>query len=75
MLFHSSSSKSRTISRLYEDGIQGPKNANLALDFMETGGKTLISQHFVEVTDYVSLISNTIISKQPHTGKSNSFKC
>ena len=69
ILFHSSSSKSRTISRLLEDGIQGPKNANLALDFMETSGKTLISQQFIKVRDYVSLIWNTIISKQPTLAK------
>ena len=55
ILFHSSSSKYQTISRLLEDGIQGPKNANLALYFMEARGKALTSQHFIEVTEYVSL--------------------
>ena len=47
--------KYQTILRLLEDGIQGPKNANLALYFTETRGKALISPHFIEVAEYVSL--------------------
>ena len=31
---------------------------------METRGKALISPHFIEVTEYVSLTENTIISQQ-----------
>ena len=53
--FTAAHQSTKLISQLLEDGIQGPKNANLALYFMETRGKALISPHFIEVTEYVSL--------------------
>ena len=49
-----------------------PKNANLALYFMETRGKALISQHFIEVTDcFTQMLYTTIliISQQPILAK------
>ena len=61
-------------SLLLEDGIQGPKNASLALYLMETRGKALISQYFIEVTDCFTQIKYNNFTAT-YNGKNNSFKC
>ena len=61
-------------SLLLEDGIQGLKNANLALYLMETRGKALISQYFIEVTDCFTQIKYNNFTAT-NNGKNNLFKC